>query len=45
LAYIEQGQCRLVSRTGHVYRTFDPLRASLLKELNVQDAILDGEVV
>ena len=45
LAYIEGGACRLVSRTGHVYKTFDPLRASLLKELKVKEAILDGEIV
>ena len=45
LAFIENGQCRLVSRNGHVYKRFDPLRASPLRELKVKDAILDGEVV
>ena len=44
-AYIEHGECRLVSRTGHVYRTFDGLRAGLLQELHVNGAILDGEIV
>lgn len=45
LAYIENRECRLVSRNGYVYNTFDPLRASLLRELKVKDAILDGELV
>lgn len=45
LAYIERGECRLVSRNGHTYRTFDPLRRALAKELKVRDAILDGEIV
>jgi bifunctional non-homologous end joining protein LigD len=45
LAYIENQECRLVSRNGYVYKTFDPLRAGLVRELKVNDAILDGEIV
>ena len=26
LAYVENGECRLISRNGHTYRTFDPLQ-------------------
>jgi bifunctional non-homologous end joining protein LigD len=32
LAYLEGGACRLVSRHGHTYRSFDPLRAGLARE-------------
>lgn len=45
LAYIEHGQCRLVSRNGYSYKSFDPLRAVLVTELKLKDAILDGEIV
>jgi bifunctional non-homologous end joining protein LigD len=33
LAYFEGRDCRLVSRNGHTYRTFDRLRASMSREL------------
>jgi len=45
LAYVERGQCRLVSRHGHTYKSFEPLKAALGRELRVRDAILDGEIV
>ena len=45
LAYVERGECRLVSRNGHTYRRCDPLRAALARKLAVEDAILDGEIV
>jgi bifunctional non-homologous end joining protein LigD len=45
LAYVEDRECRLISRNAHSYKTFDPLRAALLKELKVKSAILDGEIV
>jgi bifunctional non-homologous end joining protein LigD len=44
VAYIERGQCRLVSRRNHTYKTFPRLCESLA-QLDVHDAILDGEVV
>jgi bifunctional non-homologous end joining protein LigD len=44
LAYIEEGQCRLVSRRRNVYKSFAPLRESLAK-LRVKSAILDGEII
>jgi bifunctional non-homologous end joining protein LigD len=43
VVYIEDGQCRLVSRNMKLLR-FDSLRDSLAK-LPVQDAILDSEIV
>jgi bifunctional non-homologous end joining protein LigD len=45
VAYLEADDCRLVSRTRHVYRQFDELRKSLTRELLAEDAIIDGEVV
>jgi len=45
LAYLEDRDCRLVSRNGHTYRTFDRLRTSISSELKLRSAILDGEIV
>ena len=44
IAYIENGECKLVSRNLNHFKSFDLLRKSLDK-LPVQNAILDGEVV
>lgn len=45
LAYLEQRECRLLSRTGYTYRSFAPLKGALAQELNVNEALLDGEIV
>jgi bifunctional non-homologous end joining protein LigD len=45
LAYLDQGQCRLVSRRGNEMKRFEDLRASMGKELIVKNAVLDGEIV
>jgi bifunctional non-homologous end joining protein LigD len=44
LAYIENGQCRLISRKQNQFKSFSRLAASVAK-LKVQNAIIDGEVV
>jgi hypothetical protein len=44
LAFIERGACRLVSRTGHIYKRFSDLRVALPADIT-GDTILDGEVV
>ena len=44
LAYIENNECKLVSRNSNRFRSFTALQESLGK-LPVQNAILDGEVV
>ena len=44
LAYIDNGVCRLISRKQNQFKSFGPLAASVAK-LNVQNAIIDGEVV
>ncbi len=43
LAFVEDGDCRLVSRNGHTFRRFVPLAQHLAREL--PDGIYDGEVV
>jgi len=43
LAYIENGECRLVSRNLRSLR-FEPLRVALSK-LPVKNAIIDGEII
>lgn len=45
LVRIEQGKCRLVSRKGNDFKSFRTLRESLLSELKVRSAVLDGEIV
>ena len=45
LVRIEQGKCRLISRNGNDFKSFRALNESLLAELNVQSAVLDGEIV
>src|SRR5450755_3601495 len=44
LAYLENGQCRLVSRRRNTYKSFEILRNALVG-LKAQSAILDGEIV
>src|SRR2546428_11342737 len=44
LAYIESGQCRLVSRNGNVFRGFKDLAQWIGDNLRVENAVLDGEI-
>jgi bifunctional non-homologous end joining protein LigD len=44
LAYIENANCRLVSRHRNTYKSFETL-AHDLSRLRVKDAILDGEII
>ena len=44
VAYVADGECRLVSRRNHQHKSFAPLRAAIAGELRVTDAILDGEI-
>ena len=45
LAVIERGQCRFFSRKKHRLTGHQDLRAALVKEVNAEAAILDGELV
>ena len=45
LCYIEQGSCRFISRNGNVLSRFEALGAQVAAVLDVDDAIIDGEVI
>ena len=45
LCYIEQGRCRVVSRNGNVLSRFEVLGDQVGWLLDVDDAIIDGEVI
>jgi len=45
LVRIEQGKCRLVSRKENDFKSFRKLNESLLAELKVRSAVMDGEIV
>jgi bifunctional non-homologous end joining protein LigD len=44
VAYIENKQCRLISRNNNAFKKF-PALSEALGKLRVKDAILDGEIV
>jgi bifunctional non-homologous end joining protein LigD len=45
LVRIDQGKCTLISRKGNDFKSFRALNESLLAELKIQSAVLDGEIV
>lgn len=45
LAYLENGQCRLVSRNGNEFKSFSALSIALPLECRANSAVLDGEIV
>jgi bifunctional non-homologous end joining protein LigD len=45
LYYVEHGRGRFISRNGNVLKRFDGLSEQIDHELNIDDAILDGEVI
>ena len=44
LAYVENGQCDLVSRNGNTFRNFKDLAQWIGDNLRVESAVLDGEI-
>jgi bifunctional non-homologous end joining protein LigD len=42
--FVERGQCRLVSRNGHVLKGWPSLCAAIASSVRAKRAILDGEV-
>src|SRR2546430_2535366 len=42
LAYVNDGECNLVSRTGYVYKRF--MEEDIVKALNGRAVVLDGEI-
>src|SRR5947209_1469233 len=45
LAYIEDDECRLISRKNHEYKSFQGLREDIRSFVAVENAIVDGEIV
>ena len=45
LAYVHDGECRLISRNGNRFKSFPALAEVLPAELRARSAILDGEIV
>jgi ATP-dependent DNA ligase len=45
LSYVDDGECKLVSRNDNEFKSFPVLNASLPTELSVRSAVLDGEIV
>src|SRR6266700_2396923 len=45
IAYVQAGHCQLVSRRGYVYKRFLALAEQIAESLDVQNAVLDGEIV
>ena len=45
LAYMNEHECRLVSRRGRLYRSWPQLQAELAQAVLCRSAVLDGEIV
>src|SRR5436853_7698930 len=45
VALVDGGQCKLVSRNGHVFRSWPSLCLAVAKFLRAESAVLDGELV
>ena len=45
VAFVDGGECRLVSRNGHTFRSWPRLCGDVAKNLRAESAVLDGEVV
>jgi len=44
LAYIDGHHCRLISRRGHVFKSWPNLCTELAHSVGCMDAVLDGEI-
>jgi len=45
LLYLEQGRRRFISRNGNMMTRFDTLAGQVVAAVDVEDAVIDGEVV
>ena len=45
LAHVSDGDCKLISRNGNAFRSFESLRAAIPGDLTPQRAVIDGEIV
>ena len=44
LAFVANGQCRLVSRNGHTFTQWNSLKRAIATSLRCRSAVLDGEI-
>src|SRR5262245_28603829 len=44
LAFIEHSQCRLVSRNGHTFTSWESLKREIAASVRCRSAVLDGEI-
>jgi bifunctional non-homologous end joining protein LigD len=44
LAFVENGQCRLVSGNGHTFTRWDALKREIAASIRCRSAVLDGEI-
>ena len=45
LAHIADGRCRLISRNGHEFGQWEPLKTEIARSVRCPSAVLDGEIV
>jgi ATP-dependent DNA ligase len=45
LAHVSAGECKLISRNGNAFRSFESLRAAIPDDLRARQAVVDGEIV
>ena len=45
LAFVQNGSCRLISRNGNPFSSFDSLSKAIPAELKAASGVLDGEIV
>ncbi len=44
LAHVDRGRCRLISRNGHTFRSWQALSGAVATQLRAGSAVLDGEI-
>ena len=45
LAHLSNGDCKLISRNGNAFRSFESLRAAIPGDLTPQRTVIDGEII
>jgi len=45
LAHVSDGECKLISRNGNAFRSFESLRGVIPGNLTTKRAVIDGEIV
>jgi ATP-dependent DNA ligase len=45
LAHLSDGNCKLISRNGNAFRSFESLRVAIPGDVRARQAVIDGEIV